>query len=281
MMNLDNAKRKVKYLLLLVCASLLSVTVQAEEIAQCDTAKCVDYFEKYRTAAKRGHPLAMLTLGQFYHHGYGTEINEKMALKYYKKAARHGYTSAQFKAGYIYMSNDKLRDIDDSIDYLEKAAEYDYKGANFLLGMIYFDKKYDNRNLAKADDYFAEAYLDKHEQMPTVVKYIEAEMPITEQSFPKLFAAMNDLPLETAKDGSLMFPKSRMEIITITSPPLEQTFNRQLVDFRKAIKSTGTRFQGKTCTERLTCMQRADIADSTDFNNLFLSGFSGADVSGG
>ncbi|MFD2165926.1 tetratricopeptide repeat protein [Thalassotalea euphylliae] len=263
----------------LVIAAVLiafSQTASAEKIGKCDTPQCVEYFKKYKTAAKRGHPLAMLTLGQFYHHGYGTEEDEKKALKYFKKAARAGYTSGQFKAGYIFMTSEELRDIGDATYYLEKAAKYDYEGANFLLGMLHFDKKYDNRDLEKADEYFAASYKKKYEQMPTVVKFIEAEMPIDQKNFPQLYAAMNDRPLAQHKDGTLSFHDENVEVITITSPPLVQTFNKQLVSFRKAIKSTGTRFQGKTCAERLTCMQRADIADSTDFNNLFLDGFGGA-----
>ena len=251
----------------------------AEKIDECNTDTCINYFKQYKKAAKRGHSLAMLTLGQFYHHGYGTPKNEKMALKYFKKAARAGYTSAQFKAGYIYMTSDKLRDIDESKDYLNKAAKYDQKGADFLLGMMHLDEQYQSVDLAIADQHFAKSYQRKYEQMPNVIKFIETKMKITADSFPKLYAAMHDKPLAKTKNGELAWHDDDIEIITITSPPLQQTFNKQLVGFRKGIKSTGTRFQGKSCTERLTCMQRADIADSTDFRNLFLDGFSGAVVS--
>lgn len=270
---------KVFSLILVSTCFFVANNTSAEVISKCDTDNCISYFEKYKKAVKRGHPLAMLTLAQFYHHGYGTKVNEKLALKYFKKAARHGYTSAQFKAGYIYMTSESLQDLDESVDYLEKAAKYDYEGASFLLGMMHFDKKYGRRNIAAADAYFAKSYENKYEQMPTVIKYIEAEMPIDSAAFPKLHAQLNGNPLQKHEDGTLSWHKDNVEVITITSAPLETKFNQQLVDFRKAIKSTGTRFQGKTCTERLTCMQRADIADATDFHHLFLEGFSGKDIS--
>ena len=254
---------------------------QAEKIDECNTDACINYFEQYRTAAKRGHSLAMLTLGQFYHHGYGTPKNEKMALKFFKKAARAGYTSAQFKAGYIYMTSEALQDIDDAKKYLEKAAKYEYDGADFLLGMMYLDEKYGVQDLALADEHFAKSYDRKYEQMPNVIKFITEKYETPEKAFPALYGTMNDKPLVTKKDGELAWYDDGVEVITITSPPLEKTFNRQLISFRKAIKSTGTRFKGKTCTERLTCMQRAEIADSTDFANLFLQGFTGKVVSGG
>lgn len=261
-----------------ILATLLqfsAFTASAEKIDECNSDTCINYFNQYKKAAKRGHSLAMLTLGQFYHHGYGTPKNEKMALKFFKKAARAGYTSAQFKAGYIFMTSKELQDIDDAQEYLEKAAKYEYDGADFLLGMMYMDEKYGVQDLAKADSHFVKSYQRKYEQIPNVVKFINAKYETPDQAFPKLYTLLNQKPLVTTEDGGLAWYDDDVEVITITSPPLQTTFNRQLVTFRKAIKSTGTRFKGKTCAERLTCMQRADIADSTDFRHLFLEGFSG------
>lgn len=272
----------------LLVASLVSALVamsyvpsaNAEKMRECNTDTCKEYFKKYRTAAKRGHPLAMATLGQFYFHGYGTEKNEKMALKYLKKGSRGGYPSASFKAGYIYLTSEKFKDIDDSIDYLEKATKGDYKGSHFLLGMIHYDKKYGVQDFEKADEHLTKSYKAQYNQVPKAINFIKENNDLNEQNFPKLTAELNKEPLAKGDNGELIWPESTMEVITINSPPLQATFDRQLVTFRKAIKSTGTRFKGKTCTERLTCMQRADIADATDFNFLFLQGFSGADVSG-
>ncbi|REL35105.1 sel1 repeat family protein [Thalassotalea euphylliae] len=258
-----------------VLIQFLGGSALAEKIDECNTDTCINYFEQYRKAAKRGHSLAMLTLGQFYHHGYGTPKNEKMALKFFKKAARAGYTSAQFKAGYIYMTSKDLQDLDKAQDYLEKAAKYEYDGADFLLGMMYLDEKYGVQDLAKADNHFANAYQRKHEQLPNVVKFINAKYESPDKAFPELYSLLNQKPLVTNENGELAWYDDGVEVITITSPPLQTTFNRQLVTFRKAIKSTGTRFKGKTCVERLTCLQRAEIADATDFRHLFLDGFSG------
>ncbi|NMP33204.1 sel1 repeat family protein [Thalassotalea sp. M1531] len=274
---------RTKLMLTAIIFSLLSMTASGatEKIGKCEADSCVNYFKQYKKAAKRGHSLAMLTLGQFYHHGYGTKVNEKLALKYFKKAARAGYTAAQFKAGYIYMSNKELRDIDESIEYLETAAKYEYKGADFLLGMIYLDDEYGVKNLAKADKHFTKSYKRKYKQMPKVVEYVEAQKLMNEKSFPSFYAEVNKKPLVKTKDGSLSYHDDNVEVITITSPPLETTFNKQIMDFRKAIKATGTRFHGKSCAQRLTCMQRADIADVTDFHLLFLQGFAGKDIYSG
>lgn len=255
---------------------LFSHNVTAEALKECQSDQCVEYFEQYKVGVKRGHSKAMLTLAQFYYYGYGTPKDEEAALRYFKKAAKAGYVSAQFMAGYIYMSNEKLKDIDDSIYYLERASTNNYKAANFLLGMIYFDKKYEEQDLEEADEYFAQAYNDKFEKMPKTVEYIQAQMKLDTETFPKLSAAIAKNPLVKSEDGSFDWPKTNIEIITITSPPLEAEFERDLISFRKPIKAAGTRLKGKSCTELMTCTTKADIHGSPEFDILFLSGFSGA-----
>lgn len=263
----------------MVATAFFSGSVYADKIEKCETDQCVKYFKQYKKGAKRGHAQAMLTLAQFYHAGYGTEVDTKKALKYFKKAASHGYTAAHFNAGYIQMIDQNLRDIDDSVKYLNTASKYNYKGAEFLLGMIHFDEQYGRKNFAKADAHFAKAFKNKHDQMPNVVQYMQSKNMLDGNQFPKLNALVNKKPLVKKKDGSMSFHGDNVEVITITGAPLTELFDEQLLTFRKKVKATGTRFGGKSCAERLTCMQRADIADSTDYHNLFLNGFSGAVVS--
>ncbi|MFD2165930.1 tetratricopeptide repeat protein [Thalassotalea euphylliae] len=267
----------MKMLLLLITVitlgftSKVMATAKTEKIEQCNSDSCKQYFKQYKIAAKRGHPLAMLTLGQFYKNGYGVEANEKLALKYFKKAAKAGFTAAQLHAGYIYMTSDEHYDIDKSIKYLSRAAYYKDKNANFLLSILYFDKRYQRRDLKKVDQYLAMAYEQKHKQVPEAIAYIETEMPIDSATFPELTKAQEVVALVKNQQGVLEWPKDEMEVITITSPPLEDMFNEQLMAFRKPIKSTGTRFKGKTCTERQSCSIRMQIDDSFEFYLVFLS----------
>lgn len=268
---------KFKTLISLFIIGGFVASASAQKMTECDTASCQNYFSSYKKAAKRGHPQAAATLGQMYYHGYGVEKNEKMALKYLKKASRNKDAAAQFKAGYIYLTSEKYKDVEEGIEYLEKAADNEFKGANFMLGLVYVDDKYGEKNLAKADQYLAESYKNKFEQLPNAITYIESKMKIDEKTFPKLYAEMTNVPLAKDESGEITWPKSNMEIITISSPSLETTFDRQLVAFRKPIKSTGTRFHGQDCAKRGTCI-RIGIADGSAFANTFLNGFSGANV---
>ncbi|WP_286266259.1 tetratricopeptide repeat protein [Thalassotalea atypica] len=264
--------------ILMFSALIISPNISAQKMTQCDTSTCVNYFEQYRKAAKRGHTQAMATLGQMYYHAYGTEKNEKLALKFLKKASRSKDAAAQFKAGYIYLTSEEYKDIDDGIEYLEKAADNEFKGANFVLGMVHLDKKYGRQDIKQADKYLAKSYEAKFEQMPEAVQFIETTMTLDAATFPKLFAEMQKKPLQKDDDGSINWPTGNIEIITISSPSLETTFDQQLLVFRKPIKSVGTRFHGKNCVQRMTCVS-VGIADGSAFANTFLNTFSGANVS--
>lgn len=269
---------KFKTLISLFIIGGFVASASAQKMAECDTASCQQYFSQYKKAAKRGHPQASATLGQMYYHGYGVDKNEKMALKYLKKASRNKDAAAQFKAGYIYLTSEKFKDVDEGIEYLEKAADNEFKGANFMLGMVFVDDRFGEKDLSKADQYLAKSYQDKFDKMPEAISYIQSKMEIDANTFPKLYAEMKSAPLAKDKNGEINWPKGNIEIITISSPSLETTFDRQLVAFRKPIKSTGTRFHGQDCQKRGTCI-RIGIADGTAFANAFLDGFSGANVS--
>ena len=78
---------KIKSSIILLSTLLFVSNGYAQKMAECDTASCQQYFSQYKKAAKRGHPQASATLGQMYYHGYGVDKNEKMALKYLKKAS--------------------------------------------------------------------------------------------------------------------------------------------------------------------------------------------------
>ncbi|WP_286266261.1 tetratricopeptide repeat protein [Thalassotalea atypica] len=270
---------KISGLMMLVTL-LMSANTLAQKMSQCDTSSCINYFKQYKKAAKRGHPQAVGMLGQMYYHGYGTDKNEKLALKYLKKASRYKDGAAQFKAGFIYLTSKSHKDIDEGVEYLEKAASNKFKGANFVLGMVHLDESYGRQDIKKADAYFAKSYKSKFEQIPEAIEFIDDTMTLDTNTFPKLYAQMQYKPLEKDKDGTMSWPEGDIEVITITSASLETTFNEQLVEFRKPIKSVGTRFLGKSCVERLTCIN-VDIADGTAFANMFLDGFTGKIVSGG
>ena len=242
--------------MILVCVVLfLSANSQANEIVECQKEECVNYFNKFKKGAKRGYVQANATLGQFYYIGYGTDKDENNALKYLNKAAVKGERSSQYLVGVISLMSEENNDIDKGIKYLEKVAKKNYKDSNYLLATLFINDKIVAKNLPKADLYLAKAYKQKDKRLPELLESINESLNENRSSFPKLLAAMNKKPLVKNKENNLAWPKSHMEVITITSAPIKTRFDEQLVTFKRRKKTTGSKLQGKTCDEQVSCYQ--------------------------
>lgn len=259
-----------KIILISIAISLLPISANAAKLAPCMTDECVDYFNKFKRSAKRGHPVAMNTLGQFYEFGYGTEKNEALALRYYEKSSRLDHPVAQYKAGLLYLSSDKHKDITKGVNYLEKSAKNKVKKAYFLLGIIYLNKDFGAYDLVKADKYLAKAYDNKHESMPTVIDYIKETRTIQTDTFPNLVSSMRKNPIDVIDGLVSVWPDDGTEVITIVSPPIEEIFHGQLMSFRQKIKSTGTRFAGMSCKQmKSACFSFGENIEGATRNQFY------------
>jgi len=260
---------------ILACAVLfLSANAKAEEIVECQSEYCVNYFNKFKMGAKRGYVQANATLGQFYYIGYGTEKDEDRALKYLNKAAIKGEHSSQYLVGVISLISEKNKDIDKGVKYLEKVAKNNYKDANYLLGTLFINDKLIAKNLPKADLYLAKAYQQKDERLPELLESINESLNKNAADFPKLLTAMKKKPLVKNKENNFVWPKSHMEIITVSSAPLTTLFDEQLVTFKRRKKTTGSKLQGKTCDELVGCYQARLGRQSIDTFFSITSGYS-------
>jgi hypothetical protein len=256
---------KIKVLSVLLCLiGFTSVSYSSDQnkdkqssasMSYCQLDECKLYFKHFKKAAKRGHAGAMATLGQFYYIGYGTEPNESKAISFLKKASRYADSAAQYKLGLIYLTSKENNDIDASIKYLNKAAKKDYKDANLLLGTIYYNNQFTPQNFALADKYLSKSFQQRHPQMPAVISNIQAKVSLDSNNFPLLSKKLSETPLVVNNDGISQWPVDEMEILTITSPPLTQLLDQNLVGFRRAITSTGSRIPGKSCAENIGCSQ--------------------------
>ena len=261
-----------KIILLLIVLGTLSINANATKLASCMSEKCVNYFNKFKLSAKRGQPVAMATLGQFYQFGYGTNKNEELAIKYYEKSSRLSNPLAQYKAGLLYLSSDKYKDVNKGIKYLEKSAKNNYKESIFLLAIIYINKEFGAYNLSKADKYLAKAYDSKHNDIPAVIDYLNETYVIHKDTFPDLINSMKRAPLEINSNSMSVWPDDITEKITITAPPIEDIFHAQLISFRKRTSSTGTRFSGRSCKQmKHTCTSLGDGLSSSTANGFYRS----------
>lgn len=231
---------------------LYSLSLGAVQLSECNSTVCTNYFEKFSKAAKRGHPKAMAILGELYYQGYGTPKNKNMAIKYYKKAAKNGITSAQYKAGLFYFS-EKYQNVPKGLSYLKKAAKADYKDANYLLGIIYISKDFGVHNIELADKYLANSYRLKHSGIPKIISYIINYIPNGILSLPKLNKEVLLSPLVLSNEGDITWNDDETEIITVSGPQIESIFELELMSFRSPKKSLGSRLKGVTCEDTVGC----------------------------
>lgn len=224
-------------------------------IKYCQLDECKSYFKMYKKAASRGHAGAMAILGQFYYIGYGTEPNEEQAIRFLKRAARYADTSAQYKLGVIYLTSKENYDFDAAIKFLNKAAKKDDERANLLLGIIYYNNQFTPQNFVLADKYLSKSYQQRHLKIPAVIGNIKANVSLDNSNFPLLFEELNKIPLLVANDGAIQWPEDEIEVLTITSPPLTKILTENLIAYRRAITTTGSRIPGKSCGEIIGCLQ--------------------------
>ena len=258
----------MKKLLMLIICSIFFTNSNAGSLKECDSESCKAYFKKFEKGAKGGHGQAIAMLGEFYYHGYGVAKDSVKALGYYTKAAKKGITSAEYKAGLIYLLNEDFKDLDKGIYFLTKAARAEYKDALFLLGRIYLTDEFKLKNLNQADIYLAKAYKKKHVNMPETLMYImNTYSSVDEEVFPALHKVVENAPL-VLSNKKLHWPDTDTEIITITSAKIETIFDIQLKEFRRPIKSVGSRLPGVTCEETVGCITAKNMQELGDMGIL-------------
>jgi len=249
---------KNKFILMLAFV-LFGTNTLAGSFHSCQDAKCKDYFKAFERRAKEGKVQAIATLAEFYYQGYGVEKNDKLALKYYRKAANRGASRAQYKLGMMYILGEAgTHDVDKGIALLTKSVKLYSTGGNknaaYILGLIYYSDKFGKQDFAKADIWLAEAYSNHHYGIPEVIGYMRSLNNFTDINFPQLSAAIAKRPLVTNAKGKLSWFKDDMEVVTIQGVSLETRLDKQLVSLRSRRVTVGTRLQSRSCAETPACL---------------------------
>ena len=252
--------------LALVSLIFASLNSSAVTLSSCQTKPCITYFKQYQKAAKRGHAQAMAMLGEFYYQGYGVKQNRKLALKYYNLAAKRGITSAQYKAGLVYLINKAEQKPEKAVKLLTKAANADYKEASYLLGRVYLTTEFGLQDLHKADYYLAKAYKLEHPDIPQLLVSLSHLYPDSfAAQFPLLEAVYENSPL-IVNDGKLTWPHTKhMEVIEVEGYAPETLFELQLSSYRRPVKSLGSRLNGYSCEKTVGCYQVGNMQELGDF----------------
>ena len=235
-------------------------------VESCDYADCVKNFKEYKTLSRYGHSDAMYTLAEMYRLGYGTEVNMRLATKWYRRSAKQDNPFAGYKAAVIYLQEGELQDVDKAMRYLRNADRAELNEATHLLGMLYVEGELVPQDISKAKEYFTKSYEAEH---------LETVRLLSDLSTAQLAIELTTISTRAkeqknkADPAILSAPKGEMEVIEVSAPSLEEVFVYHIALLRKKIPDggigTGTMLRGKTCADMISCNSETDRDRIRDF----------------
>ncbi|MCG9695587.1 tetratricopeptide repeat protein [Shewanella sp. Isolate11] len=246
---------------MILALTLLSITSfsYASSLPECDTSECKEYFKAYKILTKRGHSDAMATLGELYYAGYGTEKDPEQALKWFRRAAKFGNTTAQYKAGVMYLQDTDEQDIDKGITLLKRSTKVDFSPSAFVLGKVYLSNDLGKQDLAEADHWLAKAYELDNKQAQYFSKKLKSSPQGETLALPALYALID---ADKSVPSGSPAPVGEMETITVTAPDYNRYFNDEIARLNNSRPDTetgtGSNIAGRTCAEMWGCSSEAD-----------------------
>lgn len=106
--------------------------------------------EKY---ANKGNEIQMFNLAGYYLNGIGTNANLDKAIECYEKAYEMGYFEAPYFLGYIYQTNQEVKDTEKMLKWYQVSADMNDPRACYNLAYIYYDGSAVIKDNAKALEY--------------------------------------------------------------------------------------------------------------------------------
>ncbi|TVP15638.1 tetratricopeptide repeat protein [Shewanella sp. KCT] len=252
-------KRMIKTLSIGLTFWAITSTSYASGLPECDSAECKEYFKAYTILTKRGHSDAMATLGELYYAGYGTKKNPKKALKWFRRAAKFGNTTAQYKAAVMYLQDTDYQDVDKAISLLERSLKVDFSPSALILGKVYLNDNLVKQDLHEADKWLSKAYELNNVSAKDFANKLKNSELATTLPLPKLYAMVD--ADKDAKPGSNA-PVGEMETITVTAPDYNRYFDDEIARLNNSRpdteSGTGSNIAGRTCAEMWGCSTEGD-----------------------
>ncbi|MDR8525780.1 tetratricopeptide repeat protein [Shewanella fidelis] len=237
-------------------------------VEPCQLADCKKNFQEYKTLSRYGHSDAMYTLAEMYRLGYGTEIDMRLATKWYRRAAKYDNPFAEYKAAIIYLQPGEEQDIEKAMKYLRNANRSDLPQAAHLLGMLYLEGELIEADIEKAKSYLTKSYEADHPDTVALLSDLSAiQLDIQLKNKSELAQIHQANNSNDAK--KVAAPKGEMEVIEVRAPELQEVFVYHIALLRKktpdASRGTGTMLRGRGCGEMISCNSETDRDRIRDF----------------
>ncbi|WP_299797314.1 tetratricopeptide repeat protein [uncultured Shewanella sp.] len=252
--------------IIFIAVNLLAITTTAaNQLEPCATAECQEYFKAYKILTKRGHSEAMATLAELYYAGYGTTKDNEQALKWFRRSAKFGIVSAQYKAGVLYLQNSDFQDIDRGVSLLKRATKADFSPASLVLGKLYLGGHLVERDYEEADIWLSQAYQLNNPEILSIIDELKGTSELS--NLPALSALTKSEHNQLAPAFSS--PTGEMETIVVTAPDYTAYFDDEIARLNSSIpdtsSGTGSKIRGKTCAVLWGCSTETDPERIRDF----------------
>lgn len=139
-----------------------------ESLQALDTDEAKAFRLNYMAALEGMHD-AVLAMGWFYLNGVGVKTDEQAAVRWYKKAARHGDPMAMYSLGEIAY---RSRDYVEALTWFRRAADKGHQRSKFCIGKMYWRGHGIARDQKLARDCFAEAAEGGIEAATRILRYV-------------------------------------------------------------------------------------------------------------
>jgi TPR repeat protein len=139
--------------------------MEAEEILgeKLDTTNPEHAGYWFRKAAEHGLSIAQFNLGIYYDTGKGPQRHLSEAVRWYRKAAEQNYARAQLNLGFCYLRGEGVsKDLVEAVKWYRKAADQGQAKAQFTLGTCYDEGVGTQKDLAEAVRWYRKAAEQNH-----------------------------------------------------------------------------------------------------------------------
>ncbi|MDH4049535.1 MAG: sel1 repeat family protein [Gammaproteobacteria bacterium] len=151
--------RKISLISLQLTLALLSLTGSAADFTKgLDAYKTGDYetaLAEWAPLAEQGDAGSQFGLGLLYSHGWGVDLDDAAALKWYELAAAQGHGEAAYNIGVMYQNGWGVDQSDaETFKWMQMAATAGFPAAHRAMGDIFANGIGAEMNLVQAYSWF-------------------------------------------------------------------------------------------------------------------------------
>ena len=136
---------------------------------------------RLKIAIRHGHAPAMLVMSDWYRDGTYVDADPQQSQKYLDMAIDAGYPPALYRSALTKLQNGDPQQVSEAVTLLEEASERQLVSAMYLLARLKYVGGLVEYDLIGAADLFRRLSLAGHEEAPTYLREIIAELKATER----------------------------------------------------------------------------------------------------